>query len=108
MSTTDLPVVEARTIYERPDLLIDRSTHYCPGCGHGIVHRLIAEVLSELELGPRTIAVAPVGLRPISSIARAARCATPRPVASRRPTVPPVSTGLPVTISLTVLPWYME
>ena len=61
MSTTDLPVVEARTIYERPDLLIDRSTHYCPGCGHGIVHRLIAEVLAELELGPRTIAVAPVG-----------------------------------------------
>ena len=48
-------------VYQRPELLADRSTHYCPGCGHGIVHRLIAEVLDELELGPRTIAVAPVG-----------------------------------------------
>jgi 2-oxoglutarate ferredoxin oxidoreductase subunit beta len=50
-----------RLIYRPPKLLADRSTHYCPGCGHGIVHRLVAEVLGELELGPRTIAVAPVG-----------------------------------------------
>jgi 2-oxoglutarate ferredoxin oxidoreductase subunit beta len=50
-----------RLIYAVPELLTDRSTHYCPGCGHGIVHRLLAEVLSELEVAPRTIAVAPVG-----------------------------------------------
>ena len=50
-----------RLIYAAPELLTDRSTHYCPGCGHGIVHRLLAEVLTELELAPRTIAVAPVG-----------------------------------------------
>jgi 2-oxoglutarate ferredoxin oxidoreductase subunit beta len=50
-----------RVIFERPELLADRSTHYCPGCGHGVVHRLLAEVLGELGLGPRTIAVAPVG-----------------------------------------------
>jgi 2-oxoglutarate ferredoxin oxidoreductase subunit beta len=50
-----------RIIYERPELLDERSTSYCPGCGHGVIHRLIAEVLGELELGPRTIAVAPVG-----------------------------------------------
>src|SRR3990172_6648515 len=50
-----------RVIFSRPELLTDRSTHYCPGCGHGIIHRLLAEVLGELELGPRTIAVAPVG-----------------------------------------------
>ena len=50
-----------RVIFSRPELLTDVSTHYCPGCGHGIVHRLLAEVLGELELGPRTIAVAPVG-----------------------------------------------
>jgi len=56
-----MTAVEARTIHQRPDLLFDRSTHYCPGCGHGVVHRLIAEVLGELALGPRTIAVAPVG-----------------------------------------------
>ena len=51
----------ARLIYHRPDVLIDRSTHYCPGCGHGVVHRLLAEVLTELDLPPHTIAVAPVG-----------------------------------------------
>ena len=51
----------ARVIFDRPELLIDRSTHYCPGCGHGVGHRLIAEVLGELGLGSRTIAVAPVG-----------------------------------------------
>jgi 2-oxoglutarate ferredoxin oxidoreductase subunit beta len=50
-----------RVIYRRPELLADRSTHYCPGCGHGVIHRLLAEVLGELGLGPRTIAVAPVG-----------------------------------------------
>jgi 2-oxoglutarate ferredoxin oxidoreductase subunit beta len=55
------PERETRLIYARPDLLVDRSTHYCPGCGHGVVQRLLAEVLTELELGPRTIAVAPVG-----------------------------------------------
>jgi 2-oxoglutarate ferredoxin oxidoreductase subunit beta len=58
--TTDVPA-GARVIFERPELLADRSTHYCPGCGHGVVHRLIAEVLGELGLGAKTIAVAPVG-----------------------------------------------
>jgi 2-oxoglutarate ferredoxin oxidoreductase subunit beta len=51
----------ARVIYRRPELLDERSSSYCPGCGHGIVHRLLAEVLGELGLGPSTIAVAPVG-----------------------------------------------
>ncbi len=52
---------QRRIIYRRPDLLTDRSTHYCPGCGHGIVHRLVAELLDEMHLGPRTIGVASVG-----------------------------------------------
>ena len=58
-----MTVAEApqRVIFRRPDLLTDKSSHYCPGCGHGIIHRLLAEVLGELELAPRTIAVAPVG-----------------------------------------------
>jgi len=55
------PVLEPRVVFERPELLADRTTIYCPGCGHGVVHRLVAEVLGELDLGPRTIAVAPVG-----------------------------------------------
>lgn len=50
-----------RVLYQRPRALVDKSTHYCPGCGHGIIHRLIAELLDELELAQQTIAVAPVG-----------------------------------------------
>jgi len=50
-----------RVIYRRPQLLTDASTHYCPGCGHGIIHRLVAELLDEMHLGPTTIAVASVG-----------------------------------------------
>jgi 2-oxoglutarate ferredoxin oxidoreductase subunit beta len=52
---------EPRVIYQRPDVLVDRSSHYCPGCGHGIIHRVLAEVLTDLDLAPRTIAVAAVG-----------------------------------------------
>jgi len=50
-----------RTIYRRPSALVDRPTHYCPGCGHGIVGRLVAELLDELGLTSRTIGVASVG-----------------------------------------------
>jgi 2-oxoglutarate ferredoxin oxidoreductase subunit beta len=47
--------------YRRPAALEDVTTHYCPGCGHGIAHRLVAEVIDEMGLAERTIAVAPVG-----------------------------------------------
>lgn len=50
-----------RVIYRRPVLLTDTTTHYCPGCGHGIIHRLVAELLDEMHLGPKTIGVASVG-----------------------------------------------
>ncbi len=49
------------TVYGKPPSLRDRATHYCPGCGHGIVHKLIAEVIDELGLRDQTIGVAPVG-----------------------------------------------
>ena len=55
------PASSARLVYRKPDVLADRSTHYCPGCGHGVVHRLLAEVFTELDLPAHTIAVAPVG-----------------------------------------------
>lgn len=48
-------------IYERPETLLDTPLHYCPGCGHGVVHRLIAEVVDELGIQEQTIGVAPVG-----------------------------------------------
>ena len=50
-----------KTIFERTPALSDAVTHYCPGCTHGIVHRLVAEALDELDLTGRTIGVAPVG-----------------------------------------------
>jgi 2-oxoglutarate ferredoxin oxidoreductase subunit beta len=59
MQTLGLPA--RRVIYQRPELLTDTSTHYCPGCGHGIIHRLVAELLDEMDLGPTTIGVASVG-----------------------------------------------
>jgi len=51
----------AQVVYARPDSLTDTPSHYCPGCTHGIAHRLIAEVLDEMELRENTIGVAPVG-----------------------------------------------
>jgi 2-oxoglutarate ferredoxin oxidoreductase subunit beta len=48
-------------VYERPDTLTETSTHYCPGCTHGVAHRLIAEVLAEMNLKEKTIGVASVG-----------------------------------------------
>lgn len=51
----------SKIIYEKPKALSDAVFHYCPGCSHGIVHRLICEVLDELEITGNTIAVEPVG-----------------------------------------------
>ena len=48
-------------VFEKPKSLADVSMHYCPGCTHGIVHRLVAEVIDELGIEGRTIGVAPVG-----------------------------------------------
>ncbi len=50
-----------KTVYQRPKTLKDCPTHYCPGCGHGIAHRLIAETIDELDIRGITIGIAPVG-----------------------------------------------
>lgn len=56
---TDLSQFEV--VYRRPEALTDVVTHYCPGCTHGLIHRLVAEVIDELGIRERTICVAPVG-----------------------------------------------
>ncbi len=48
-------------VYRYPESLTPKFTHYCPGCTHGVIHRLIAEVIDELGVRERTIGVAPVG-----------------------------------------------
>ncbi|MCH5195618.1 MAG: 2-oxoglutarate oxidoreductase [Oscillospiraceae bacterium] len=48
-------------VFERPKALLDVPTHYCPGCTHGIVHRLICEVIDEMNIEGDTIGVVPVG-----------------------------------------------
>ena len=48
-------------VYQRPESLTPVHTHYCPGCTHGISHRIIAEVMDEMGIRTRTIGVAPVG-----------------------------------------------
>ncbi|MBI4631665.1 MAG: 2-oxoglutarate oxidoreductase [Chloroflexi bacterium] len=53
--------LEEELVYARPASLSCDETHYCPGCTHGVAHRLIAEVIDELGIAPRTIGVAPVG-----------------------------------------------
>ena len=50
-----------QTIYEKPKSLTDTPTHFCPGCGHGIVLRLIAEIIDDWDIRGKTIGLAPVG-----------------------------------------------
>jgi len=48
-------------VFKKTSALTDTVMHYCPGCGHGIVHRLVAEVIEEMGLHDRAIGIAPVG-----------------------------------------------
>lgn len=48
-------------VFQRPHALKETQMHYCPGCTHGIIHRLIAEVIDELGIEGKTIGVSPVG-----------------------------------------------
>ena len=50
-----------KTVFDRPEALTDIPLHYCPGCTHGIIHRLVAQAIDELGVEGKTIGVAPVG-----------------------------------------------
>ncbi|MCA1808117.1 MAG: thiamine pyrophosphate-dependent enzyme [Kiritimatiellia bacterium] len=50
-----------RMLYKRPEGLTDKVMHYCAGCGHSLAHKVLAEVLDELEVREKTVGVAPVG-----------------------------------------------
>ncbi|MBR6291126.1 MAG: 2-oxoglutarate oxidoreductase [Clostridia bacterium] len=50
-----------KTVYDRPHALSDVPLHYCPGCTHGIIHKVVAQVIDELGIEDRTVGIAPVG-----------------------------------------------
>jgi 2-oxoglutarate/2-oxoacid ferredoxin oxidoreductase subunit beta len=52
---------EYQLVYKKPATLVDVAMHYCPGCAHSLVHKLIMEVVEEMDIQENTIGVAPVG-----------------------------------------------
>ena len=48
-------------VYEKPELMNDNYMHYCPGCSHGVAHKLVGEVIKEMGIEEKTIGIAPVG-----------------------------------------------
>lgn len=59
--TTEEIVNPTNLVYKKPSVLNDVNMHYCPGCSHGVVHKLVAEVIDEMDIQNQTIGVAPVG-----------------------------------------------
>ena len=57
-------------VFEKPKSLANIPLHYCPGCPHGIIHRLVAEALDELGIEGKAIGVAPVGCAVMAYIER--------------------------------------
>ena len=48
-------------VYAKPELMNDNPMHYCPGCSHGVIHKLIAEVIGDMGMEEKTVGVSPVG-----------------------------------------------
>ena len=48
-------------VFDKPHALADVPMHYCPGCSHGVVHKLIAEIIEEMGMEEKTVGVSPVG-----------------------------------------------
>jgi 2-oxoglutarate ferredoxin oxidoreductase subunit beta len=53
--------MEEQLVYTRPDVVADRATHYCPGCHHGTIHKLVAEALIDLGVVDKTICIGSIG-----------------------------------------------
>ncbi len=54
-------IKEENKVYSKPELLEEVHMHYCPGCSHGVIHKLLAEVIAEMGLTEKTVGVSPVG-----------------------------------------------
>ena len=54
-------IAPENVVYKKPTLMNDTQMHYCPGCSHGVVHKLVAEVIEEMGMEEKTVGVSPVG-----------------------------------------------
>lgn len=61
MDIQEVALDQMDIVYQKPGTLTDTKFHYCPGCGHGVVHRVLMEVIDDLGIQEETIGVAPVG-----------------------------------------------
>lgn len=61
MNNIEIPVDGMEIVWEKPETLSEVRMHYCPGCGHGVVHKILMEVVQEMKIQDKTIGVAPVG-----------------------------------------------
>jgi 2-oxoglutarate/2-oxoacid ferredoxin oxidoreductase subunit beta len=60
-NTLQVAEEEYEMVYNKPSTMVDAPMHYCPGCYHGLVHKLLMEVVEEMDIQEQTIGVAPVG-----------------------------------------------
>ena len=77
--------------FQKPQAMFDGQTHYCPGCTHGVIHRLVAETIDELGIRGRTVGIAPVGCA-VLAYNYLTVISRKRPTAGPRPW-PPASSG---------------
>ena len=61
MLTREQIINPKNLVYKKPELMNDNAMHYCPGCSHGVVHKLIAEVIQEMGMEDKAIGISPVG-----------------------------------------------
>lgn len=57
----EVEIKNENLVYAKPKLILDNVMHYCPGCSHGTVHKLVAEVIEEMGMADKTVGVSPVG-----------------------------------------------
>jgi 2-oxoglutarate ferredoxin oxidoreductase subunit beta len=56
----NIEIKQENLVYAKPRLITNEELHYCPGCSHGTVHKLVAEVIDEMGIEASTIGVSPV------------------------------------------------
>ena len=61
MARNEEIIAPENLVYKKPELMNDVPMHYCPGCSHGVVHKLVAEIIEEMGLEDKTVGVCPVG-----------------------------------------------